>query len=81
MPTFANLRLTPPPVAEEGRAWAIEIPVKSWRARPRGVTVPAYFDVVLLRNQLAFIETSDVQSPADSKLRDNLFQTIACRMS
>jgi hypothetical protein len=78
-----DLHLRRVPAVEEVRAWEVVIPVRVTSGPTKGVSASVYFDAVLLRNgnRLAYVQTSDVASPADSGLRDQLVRTVAARMS
>jgi hypothetical protein len=77
-----ELPLTPLPDVEDGRAWEIVIPFEVTAGATKGVSA-TLFDAVLLRkgNEVAYIQTSKVLSPADSELRAKLVRTVARHMS
>lgn len=77
-----ELSLTPPDV-EETSAWQLAVTVRITSGAAEGLSPTVYLDMVHLREDetVATLEAVDVLSPFDPKLRDELLQATASRMS
>jgi hypothetical protein len=78
--TFGDVsvgQLSFPRLGDRSSAWEIVVPVKT-----QGLSVTAYIDFVYIveENALARVAFSDVLSPFDEQLRENLARLVADRM-
>jgi hypothetical protein len=75
------LNVTAPSEVEETRAWQVSF--EATYGESKGGSTTAFSDFVVLHqgDSLATIQASDVYSPFDSELRDQLLKTVASRMS
>jgi hypothetical protein len=71
------------PAVEDTSAWQIAVRFDVTSGVAEGLSPTAYLDLVNLRDgeALTIMTTSDVLTPFDSELRDELLQTLASRMS
>lgn len=79
---FGALSFTRPSGIDEARAWQALVPIDVTSGAAKGMSVSAYIDVVFLRKGrvVASVRDSDVITPFDSDLRDQLIQTQAERI-
>jgi hypothetical protein len=80
---FGELSFTPPPDLDEASAWELSVPIEVIAPEGEGSSVTAYLDLVYLRkgDTLGAVEASDVVTPFDSQLRDELVELVAQRLS
>ena len=80
---IGELGVTAPSSVEETKAWQIAISFDVTSGEAKGSSVTAYVDFVALRegDSIAVLQMSDVQTPFDSELRNELVQAVADRMS
>jgi hypothetical protein len=78
-----ELPITAPQNVEKAQGWRIMIPLEATSGANKGISVPAYIDLVTLLNNddLALVSTLDVLTPFDPTLRDQLVKTVAARMT
>jgi hypothetical protein len=79
-----ELSFTPPPGVDEAHAWQVEAAIEGKAgSQAEGLSVTAYADFVQLRNGdvTAEVSTTDIATPFDSELRDQLVAAVAARMS
>jgi hypothetical protein len=78
-----ELRMTKPANVEKGKAWQLVIPLEVTSGAGQGITATAYLDFVALLkgDAVATVETSDVLTPFDPALRDDLVTAVAGRMT
>jgi hypothetical protein len=80
----SELSFTPPPGVDDANAWQVVITVEGKAgSQAEGLSVPAYADLVQLRNgdETAEVTTTDIQTPFDPVLRDELVAAVAGRMA
>jgi hypothetical protein len=77
-----ELSFTAPDV-DEAKAWQIVVPVTVASGAAKGVSATAYLEIVELRegDMVAQVETSDVLTPFDPALRQQLVDKVAGRMA
>ena len=79
-----ELSFTPPPGVDEANAWQVEAAIEGKAgSQAEGLSVTAYADFVRLRNGDVTTEvlTTDIATPFDPELRDELVAVIAGRMA
>jgi hypothetical protein len=78
-----ELRMTLPSDVEKAKGWEIVVPFDVTSGAGKGISATAYIDLVALLKDdaLATKDTSDVLTPFDSTLRDQLVKTVAGRMT
>ena len=76
-----ELSLTPPEV-DDVRAWQIVVPLEVTSGQAKGVSVTVYLDIVHLRevDLAATVEMSNVFTPFEPALREELVEKVADRM-
>jgi hypothetical protein len=79
-----QLSFTPPPGIDDANAWQVDVTIEGKAgSQAEGVSVSAYVDVVQIRNgdATAEVTTTDVATPFDPQLRDQLVAAVAGRMA
>jgi hypothetical protein len=79
-----ELSFAAPPGVDDAMAWQLEIRIQGKAgSEAEGVSVNAYSDIVLLRHGDATVQvtTTDLPTPFDPELRDELVAAVAARMS
>lgn len=71
------------PAVDEARAWQIAIPFDVTSGAAEGLSVTAYLDIIQLRegDTVVSVQSSDVLTPFDSSLRQELVAKVADRMT
>jgi hypothetical protein len=80
----SELSFTPPPGVDDAYAWQVVVTVEGKAgSQAEGLSVPAYADLVQLRNgdETAEVTTTDIQTPFDPELRDELVAAVVGRMA
>jgi hypothetical protein len=80
----SELSFTPPPGVDDANAWQVVVTVEGKAgSQAEGLSVAAYADLVQLRIgvETAEVTTTDIQTPFDPELRDELVAAVAARMS
>jgi hypothetical protein len=79
-----ELSFTPPPGVDDANAWQVEVTVEGKAGgQAEGLSLTAYVDLVQLRNGAvaAEVTTTDIATPLDPELRDQLVAAVAGRMA
>jgi hypothetical protein len=79
-----ELSFTPPPGVDDATAWQVDVTIEGKAgSQAEGLSVSAYVDIVQLRNgdATAEVTTSDIATPFDPELRDELVAAVAGHMS
>ena len=81
---IGELSFTPPPGVDDANAWQVEVTIEGKAgSQAEGISVPVYVDLVQLRNgdATAEVTTSDIATPFDPELRDQLVAAVAGHIS
>ena len=79
-----ELSFTPPSGVDDAAAWQFAITIQGeGGSQDEGLSVTVYADQVVLRNgnTIASVTTTDIATPFDPELRDELVAAVAARMA
>jgi hypothetical protein len=79
-----ELSFTAPPGIDDANAWQVDVTIEGKAgSQAEGLSVSAYVDIVQLRNgdATAEVTTTDVATPFDPELRDQLVAAVAGHMA
>jgi hypothetical protein len=79
-----ELSFTPPPGVDDANAWQVEVTIEGKAgSQAEGLSATAYVDIVQLRNgdATAEVTTTDIATPLDPEVRDQLVAAVAGRMA
>jgi hypothetical protein len=81
--SVGELNVAAPSEVAETRSWQLVVEVEVTSGEAKGLSVEAYVDYMAMRHGdcIAVVQVSDVLTPFDSTLRNELLQKVAYRMS